>query len=131
MTYNPRSPSLELIAALRQMRGEGLSFVAIGRATGRSKGQIAGLCRRHLDGIKTVYVPYVKRKPVPWVPRKQRAPVLPVLGACCWLMNDGRPWIRCDGPVTTPGPYCELHRKRAYMPLSETRRAQQRQEARH
>ena len=32
MTYNPRSPSPELIAALRQMRGEGLSFVAIGRA---------------------------------------------------------------------------------------------------
>jgi len=95
--------------------------VAIGRLTGHSKGQIAGLCRRHLDGIKTVYVPYSKRPKVPWVPRKQRAAVLPVLGACCWPQTNGRPWVFCDGPVTTPGPYCKRHRKRAYMPLSEAR----------
>jgi len=125
---NPRAPTVELIAALRQMRDEGLSFVAIAARLGRTKGQVAGMCRRHLDGIKTVYVPYVKRTRRPWVPLKQRPPAVPVFGACCYPMTSSRPWIFCEAPVITPGsPYCPKHERKCYVPKA----ASHREEARH
>lgn len=113
------APTPELIARIRQLRAQGLSFLVIGRRLHRSKGSVIGLHRRHVLGI-----PHGPRKPRPprvAKPKAAKAPkpeALPLIlgGACQWTDSQERPWLFCGAPVSWPGSaWCEPHRRRVYV----------------
>jgi hypothetical protein len=137
-----KPPPPERIAAVRRGHACGQSLGQMANSLGVTKGTVAGLVRRHVQGkfdrvhhqkSKGVLPHKPKQKPpkAPAKPPVVQKPVIvpppPVVLApsppappgsmsmgCRWTDCEGRPWVFCDQPVKPGTAWCPAHHKRVY-----------------
>jgi len=129
-------------ASVAELTAFGLGKKAIADQLGLTVGQVSGLRRRYVLGIKDAprgrpvavrppKPPKVAKPPKPRVrARKAKKPKVaapapaPVplpasFGHCMWPVNDGHPWLFCGSPRLRSNPYCEAHCRVAFPNFRE------------
>lgn len=95
-----------LLERLRRRLWAGDTVTEAARALGITRDRAQGLIRRHGRGAGPIVV-HPPAPPLTGCPRD---------GGCMWPTSASRPWVFCDSPRVSDGPYCREHQARAFQP---------------